>query len=951
MSIGSFLLKRGTAAQLGAITPPLAEPIFTTDTLEFRVGDGATPGGITPRNFSSPRSYPGSVSEVSAVSTYTVQTWAALKALDVSNLSAGSSFYVKGKNVAGDGREGRYTYDPTSTVPAIEGLVLIPNVGAGRFLRDYTDVINVFRDMGADNTATTDSGAIIQAALDFAANPTYGWAKDSGSAGGLGLAVELHGAFISTIPLVLKGAVDFRGVKVGGRANDFSQYACIHAKHGGHCITYDLNNDTPHFKLASIRNMFLVGYVETYIQNKKSITNVISRTVFKVYEPDAPTGLDPVPYSANNVCVFFDNQGTCLGTGRIASLVAASGEVTVTLEGGTDMYSSVNSSPGGLLTTACKVVFTPKVTEESVGGFTDFYDPSAMGCTGIYIKNTHPTLSANVPYMENVYMRQFMVGIRVGPRCFGGSPGMGNIGIMFCKVAGMCFPRCISTTDFFFNDQIYVHGGRRYDYGRTGMTNVLDQPALAYGTYGLLGSPIASKFDRLLLEEVTLACFYISRNIFTHINHLLCDGICGNGILVGPGYSAYVAPASSQWHSNAMYIGSFYARKKLDDGTSWDTIHTTTTPVAIRFEATTISSGLPTYIHIGSAAIMTSQDFTTPTPKFVYAFDLGPRGSTNYNRVRIGMMQERNGFITMHKAGTKEVEFDDRSVLSAAEVYTGWYWDHATSTRKYCNATVDVFSLSSSGVTAGGSSFSGVPLTAISNTGSILTLQKVGGSPQRYSAVVSTSAFILKDDDLALNSMSLFCTSGAIQLWIGSNSGNSGAARSSNLYSENRIGGTDLAPSNLNIVGPGGTGAASANGAINFYTANPGVSGTTPQSISLKLQLLREGQFRFQNLSPTSLGEGDLWFDSTKGFRQYFNAGNRPVGFKRVGTVTLVAGTATVALGALITSATIIELTSQVDGGTPGFLRVSSRVDGVSFTITSSSPTDTSTVSWSLIEP
>jgi len=46
-----------------------------------------------------------------------------------------------------------------------------------------------------------------------------------------------------------------------------------------------------------------------------------------------------------------------------------------------------------------------------------------------------------------------------------------------------------------------------------------------------------------------------------------------------------------------------------------------------------------------------------------------------------------------------------------------------------------------------------------------------------------------------------------------------------------------------------------------------------------------------------------------------------------------------------------IFLTSQADGGTPGFLRVSARVNGTSFTITSSSGTDTSTVAWMLVKP
>ena len=70
----------------------------------------------------------------------------------------------------------------------------------------------------------------------------------------------------------------------------------------------------------------------------------------------------------------------------------------------------------------------------------------------------------------------------------------------------------------------------------------------------------------------------------------------------------------------------------------------------------------------------------------------------------------------------------------------------------------------------------------------------------------------------------------------------------------------------------------------------------------------------------------------------------------RHGTATLVGGTVTVADANVTTSSRIL-LTSNTDGGTPGWLRVSARVASTSFTVTSSSGTDTSTVAWMMIEP
>ncbi|CAL9665309.1 hypothetical protein SUDANB145_07403 (plasmid) [Streptomyces sp. enrichment culture] len=69
----------------------------------------------------------------------------------------------------------------------------------------------------------------------------------------------------------------------------------------------------------------------------------------------------------------------------------------------------------------------------------------------------------------------------------------------------------------------------------------------------------------------------------------------------------------------------------------------------------------------------------------------------------------------------------------------------------------------------------------------------------------------------------------------------------------------------------------------------------------------------------------------------------------RMGVATLAAGTVTVA-NTSVTADTRVLPFRQAVGGTPGHLSVT-KVAGTSFTITSSSTTDTSTVAWVLIEP
>ena len=68
------------------------------------------------------------------------------------------------------------------------------------------------------------------------------------------------------------------------------------------------------------------------------------------------------------------------------------------------------------------------------------------------------------------------------------------------------------------------------------------------------------------------------------------------------------------------------------------------------------------------------------------------------------------------------------------------------------------------------------------------------------------------------------------------------------------------------------------------------------------------------------------------------------------GTAALTAGSVVVA-NTSVTASSRIFLTSNADGGTPGFVRVSARTAGTSFTITSSSGTDTSTIAYEIFEP
>ncbi|MCX5598433.1 right-handed parallel beta-helix repeat-containing protein [Streptomyces phaeochromogenes] len=70
----------------------------------------------------------------------------------------------------------------------------------------------------------------------------------------------------------------------------------------------------------------------------------------------------------------------------------------------------------------------------------------------------------------------------------------------------------------------------------------------------------------------------------------------------------------------------------------------------------------------------------------------------------------------------------------------------------------------------------------------------------------------------------------------------------------------------------------------------------------------------------------------------------------KMNRATLVGGTVTVA-NTSVTATSEIFAFCQTPGGTPGWLRCSARVVGTSFTILSSSGTDTSVIAWQIFEP
>lgn len=137
-------------------------------------------------------------------------------------------------------------------------------------------------------------------------------------------------------------------------------------------------------------------------------------------------------------------------------------------------------------------------------------------------------------------------------------------------------------------------------------------------------------------------------------------------------------------------------------------------------------------------------------------------------------------------------------------------------------------------------------------------------------------------------------------------------------------------------------------------TANSTAIGANAQATANNQMVFGSGvvQYVFRAVPytfPAADGIGPLTSDGAGGLAwgplRLIGSGAAP----RTGLAVLALGVATVATAA-VTASSRIFLTSNVDGGVVGWLRVTSITPGTGFTITSSSLLDTSSVAWMLVE-
>jgi hypothetical protein len=236
------------------------------------------------------------------------------------------------------------------------------------------------------------------------------------------------------------------------------------------------------------------------------------------------------------------------------------------------------------------------------------------------------------------------------------------------------------------------------------------------------------------------------------------------------------------------------------------------------------------------------------------------------------------------------------------------------------------------GTLAIGQAASGNVVTFTGNASGTRVIKAVrtSGLTQSLGLGVGSSAWNLWNETAGVG-MALIGGTATETSYLGGAGSGGASPRQLVIRPEDASSGTDSPGTNLVLQASSGTGNSTTGGKIQFSTPDAGASGTTVQTKTVKMELAQSGA-----LSVT--GGLTLHANGTK------------VSRIRHGRATLVAGSVAVS-DAYVTTSTRILLSVYTTGGTVGHLHTGTRSAGVSFTITSSSGTDTSVVDWVAIEP
>ena len=285
-------------------------------------------------------------------------------------------------------------------------------------------------------------------------------------------------------------------------------------------------------------------------------------------------------------------------------------------------------------------------------------------------------------------------------------------------------------------------------------------------------------------------------------------------------------------------------------GIYYDTLHPTST--AIKFEDNGTGSRFN-----GLAISQLSLVGDAQTPDYTYAFDL--KAADRNQRVIVGNVVEGNGYTSWLAPGSKAPEMDVPHLTTAADQYNGWFQLNSTNRGFAVNGTHYA--------TIGQGN-----LKLEKADGTHMHSLKSTASGTEIATTIGTGSWALDDLTAGRRLSSFAGDSSQASLFLGSLSYTTNA-RASFVTGERISGSSGVTNGNAGtfyVFGSAGTGSSTSGGDIQFWTFDPGPSGTSAQSSSAKVRIPRVGGIYLpgQASDPSATAAGHFYANSaTKNFR------------------------------------------------------------------------------------
>lgn len=451
-----------------------------------------------------------------------------LVALDVVQVQVAVSL---GRTQRGDGGGGRFYYVAGGN-PA--------HVNNGTVWRNGTDTGNWYWDLSqagdegipvalfnVDRTGGVLSDAGIHAAQAFCAAPTYG----------TDVATQKRAYSLAFAPgtYLIDSIVNDKGVSWVGTAaaGVYPSGSAAYPVHPNGVVFQQRLGAVGDAiqvigKSATLRNFTVRGFHERNTLPKRSILGVASRTSFTVSPLDLPGTYSLVgSYPYHSEAFFFSPGGYYLGRAIVLSVNSGTGGVT--LLSGTDLYATPAGS-GELLTTSCKVIFSPVVGYNFNGSpLAARPDPSAVGNAGIRL--SHETATGTNPQrIENVNVTGFWTGVRLLANSWA---QISQVIINNCVLAGVANAQFGYGSDANM-DYLYVQGHYSPDDGSAEIA--VDNGGYRRTYNGVYNPPVHSYINHIVCDRTVRVADFVGGQRNGSWGSVIADATVGGIFFFGDVY-------------------------------------------------------------------------------------------------------------------------------------------------------------------------------------------------------------------------------------------------------------------------------------------------------------------------------------------------------------------------------------------------------------------------------